>query len=50
MHKIKNTKHIFTINKHKTFLSKLQELRKWIYVLKLFIITIVFTILSFMER
>ena len=35
---------------YKTLLSKLWELRKWIYALNLFVITIVFTILSFRER
>jgi len=35
---------------YKTLLLKLWELRKWIFVLKLFVITIVFTILSLRER
>jgi len=35
---------------YKTLLLKSRELRKWIFVLKLFVITIVFTILSLRER
>jgi len=34
---------------YKTLLLKSRELRKWIFVLKLFIMTIVFTILSLRE-
>jgi len=37
------------VPKYKNFSSKSQELRKLIYVLKLFVITIVFIILSLKE-
>ena len=35
---------------YRTLLPKLRELRKWIFALKLFVITIVFTILSFKKE
>jgi len=35
---------------YKTLLLKLRELKKWVFILKLFVIIIVFTILSLKER
>ncbi|AES80159.1 transmembrane protein, putative [Medicago truncatula] len=39
-----------SVSNYKTLLLKSRELRKRIFVLKLFVITIVFTILSLRER
>jgi len=40
---------ITSVHIYKTLLLKSRKLRKWIFVLKLFVITIVFTILSLRE-
>jgi len=46
----KEIKDVTSVPIYKTVLLKLWELKKWIFVLKLFVITIVFTILSLRER
>jgi len=47
----KETKIITTyVSIYKTLLLKSRELRKWIFVLKLFVIIIVFTILSLRKK
>jgi len=51
MHKIGLTKYITTsVPKYRSLLQKLRRLRKLVVVLNLYIIIIVFTILSLRER